>query len=207
MAEVCSIEYTDYKKARDTAWEVLISCKVVSLPVDLNIVLEYFGAKAYPYQGNWKRIQAIGLAPAAKRTSGMSFYRGKEPVILYDSSNVPGRIRFTIAHELGHLALGHLLTGEYTVQNREQCSADNPLEKAANHFAVDLLAPACVLWGMNLRTAEEIEAVCGISTIAAQYRAKRMDLLYQRNKFLSSRLEREVYQQFLPFITEWQGLL
>lgn len=60
---------------------------------------------------------------------------------------------------------------------------------------------------MNLRTAEEIEAVCGISTIAAQYRAKRMDLLYQRNKFLSSRLEREVYQQFLPFITEWQGLL
>lgn len=137
----------------------------------------------------------------------MSFYRGKTPVILYDSCNVPGRIRFTIAHELGHLALGHLLPGEYTVQNREPSSADNPLEEAANRFAVDLLAPACVLWGMDLHTAEEIEAVCGISSIAAQYRAKRMELLYQRNKFLSSRLEREVYQQFLPFITEWQGLL
>ena len=207
MAEVYSIEYTDYKNARDTAWEVLISCRIMSLPVDLNIILAYFGAKAYPYQGNWNRIQAIGLASAAKRTSGMSFYRGKTPVILYDSCNVPGRIRFTIAHELGHLALGHLLPGSYTVQNREPRSADNPLEEAANRFAADLLAPACVLWGMNLHTSAEIEAVCGISSIAAQFRAKRMETLYQRNKFLSSRLEREVYQQFLPFITGWQGLL
>lgn len=165
MAEVCSIEYTDYKRARDTAWEVLISCKLMSLPVDLNIVLEYFGAKAYPYQRNWDRLRSIGLESAAKRTSGMSFYRGKAPVILYDSSNVPGRIRFTIAHELGHLALGHLLPGEYTVQNREPSQSDNPLEEAANRFAVDLLAPACVLWGMGLHTSEEIEAACGIDML------------------------------------------
>lgn len=136
----------------------------------------------------------------------MAFFRGGVPVIMYDSGNAPQRIRFTIAHELGHLALGHLRPGEYTIQNHELCFADSPMEEAATRFAVDLLAPACVLWGMDLHTAAEIEAACAISAQAAQFRARRMKQLYRQSRFLSHPLERVVYQQFIPFITEWQNL-
>lgn len=192
---------------RETAWRVLVECEIAALPVDLNIIVEWFGAKAYPYQGNWNQLRAMGLEAAAQRTAGMAFYRGGIPYILYDSGNPPGKIRFTIAHELGHIALGHLLPGAYTVQNQEPQEADNPREQAANQFAVDLLAPACVLWGMGVHTAPEIAAVCGISAQAAQFRAQQMELLRRRNQFLSHSLERVVYRQFQPFITGWAELL
>lgn len=67
-------------------------------------------------------------------------------------------------------------------------------------FASRLLAPACVLWGLNFHTAEEIAKVCNISITAAQIRAERMDMLYKRNKFLISPLERKVYEQLKGFI-------
>ena len=74
------------------------------------------------------------------------------------------------------------------------------MEQAANRFAADLLAPACVLWGLDLHQAEDIARVCKISIQAAQFRAERMEILYQRNKFLLHPLERAVYRQFEPYI-------
>lgn len=202
-----SIEYRDY---RETAWRVLIECKIVTLPVDLNIVLECFGVHAYPYQGNENQLQALGLDKAARRASGMAFYRESTPTIMYDNGNPPNWIRFTIAHELGHLALGHLRLEDHTAQFQSMpcrmCPRDSPIEEAANCFAVDLLAPDCVLWGMGLHTAAEIKTVCTIPSQAAQFQAQRMEKLYRRNNFLSHPLERAVYQQFIPFITEWANL-
>lgn len=69
-------------------------------------------------------------------------------------------------------------------------------------FAIRLLSPACVLWGLNLHTAEEIAEYCDISLQAASYRAERMAELYRRNRFLRSPVERTLYKQFEPFIKE-----
>lgn len=38
---------------------------------------------------------------------------------------------------------------------------------------------------------------------AATYRAQRMELLYKRNKFLTSQLERKVYLNFEDFINQY----
>jgi hypothetical protein len=38
---------------------------------------------------------------------------------------------------------------------------------------------------------------------AATYRAQRMELLYKRNKFLTSQLERKVYSNFEDFINQY----
>ena len=113
------------------------------------------------------------------------------------------RKRFTVAHELGHILLGHV--GEYELVNREPSASDNPIEQAANVFASRILAPACVLWALNAQTPEEIAALCKISHQSAQFRAKRMALLYERGKFLSSPLERCVYAQFADFIRRKQA--
>ena len=110
----------------------------------------------------------------------------------------PPRQRFTAAHELGHILAGHV--GKYTLVNREPSPQDNPIEQAANVFASRLLAPACVLWGCGVQTAEEIQQLCQISRQAAAYRMERLRVLYARQRFLTSPLERAVYEQFREYI-------
>ena len=95
-------------------------------------------------------------------------------------------------HELGHYLLGHLDNGEITSEN----------EEAADRFAADVLMPACVLWRLNLHTAQEIADLCNVSMQAAKIRAKRMEVLYDRNMFLSHPLERQVFNQFKDFINQ-----
>ena len=47
---------------------------------------------------------------------------------------------------------------------------------------------------------EQISELCQISYQAASFRAERMELLYARNKFLTSPLEQQVYLQFMDYI-------
>ena len=196
------MNYENYKKSRNAAWEILIACRVDALPVDLNAVLRNLGVRVYAYRRAAELLEDTGLAEVAGRVSGLTFYIREQPVILYNELETPQRIRFTIGHELGHIVLGHVRPGEHTRQNREPQPGDDPMEQAANRFAADLLAPACVLWGLDLHRADDIARVCKISIQAARFRAERMEILYQRDKFLLHPLERAVYQQFEPFLRE-----
>ena len=76
-------------------------------------------------------------------------------------------------------------------------------ETKADMFAARLLALACVLWGLRLHSENDISQICNISYQAATYRAQRMELLYKRNKFLTSQLERKVYSNFEDFIKQY----
>lgn len=194
------MNYENYKKSRNAAWEILLACRVAELPVDLNAVLRHLEVRAYSYGRGRDILADAGLADIAKQVSGLTFYIGAQPIILYNDAETPQRIRFTIGHELGHIVLGHVRPGEHTRQNREPQQGDSPMEQAANRFAADLLAPACVLWGLDLHRAEDIAQVCKISIQAARFRAERMEILYHRNKFLLHPLEQAVYQQFAPYI-------
>lgn len=194
------MNYTDYQNIRNESWRILLDCKIDRLPVDLNLICKALGVRTAPYGANRALIQRKNLSEIVARSDGLSFFAGNMPVILYNETCTPERVRFTIAHELGHIVLGHISPGGVTVANREPNPQDDPKEIAANQFAVRLLAPACVLWGVGLHTANEIAQVCRISKQAAEFRADRMNVLYSRNKFLSSPMERRLYQQFLPYI-------
>lgn len=179
------MDYKDYQYSRDAAWRILIDCHATELPVRaLNI------------------CQTLGIP--VRRTSrteapeGRSMALNGRPVILLSAEPSPERRRFTLAHELGHIVLGHM--DRVGVLNREPSPEDDPLEQAANVFASRLLAPACVLCGCNVQSAAEIAQLCGISQTAAEFRWERLQLLYQRGKFLISPLERQVYAQFRPYI-------
>lgn len=118
-------------------------------------------------------------------------------IIIYNNTEPSTRCRFTIAHELGHIFLGHLLTNK-TAYRTFELSDDN--ESAANVFARDLLAPACVLHELHALQATDIARLCNISLEAAAYREARMKELEQRNAWYKHPLEREVYKQFEDFI-------
>ena len=179
------MDYSEYKNSRDLAWQVLINERVAELPVKVSQICRSMGIRVQyynPTDGN----------------DGFSTIINGQPRIFVSADCVRTRQRFTCAHELGHILLGHV--GRYELVNREPNPGDNPIEQAANVFASRLLAPACVLWALDARTPEEIASLCQISYQAAAYRATRMALLYKRNHFLSSPLERKVYEQFADFI-------
>jgi Zn-dependent peptidase ImmA (M78 family) len=131
--------------------------------------------------------------------TGTSILEGDDWLIIYDDTiEDKGSRRFTIAHELGHIFLGHPLRVGGHAQTSE--GKPSPIEKEANQFAARLLCPACVLWGLDIHTAEDIAKVCEISIDEANERAKRMKLLYEREKFLTSPLEERLYENFKKFI-------
>lgn len=179
------MNYKDYQIARDSVWRLLIDLGISELPINTVKVCAELGIKLHYYK-------------PTDGSDGMSLFIDGKPHIYVSSEVSPERRRFTIAHELGHIILGHV--GKYELVNREPSPDDNPVEQAANVFASRLLSPACVLWGCNVRTAEQIQELCKISQTAAEYRAKRMNELYKRNRFLTSPLEQKVYSQFETFI-------
>lgn len=179
------MDYKDYQNARDAAWRLLIDTGAKVLPIKVTQICHLLG------------IQVKLYAPEDDN-DGMSFMLNGQPVIFVSRNAIPARQRFTTAHELGHILLGHV--GRYELVNREPDPGDNPIEQSANVFASRLLAPACVLWGCGAKTPEDIMKLCDISRQAAEFRAGRMEELYRRNKFLTSPLERTVYAQFADYI-------
>ena len=194
------MDYRDYQKARDASWRILLDCKIDRLPIDLNAICRDLKIRVLSYGKNMRMIERANLVSTIRRADGVTFYVRETPVILFDETRPQPRARFTVAHELGHIILGHVHPGGVTTANREPHPKDAPEETAANQFAARLLAPACVLWAMNVHTPEEIMDLCQISRSAAEFRAQRMVELYRRDKFLTSALEWKVYQQFLPFM-------
>lgn len=179
------MDYKDYKISRDLAWSVLLNEGVAELPVRVGVLCQQMGISVRYY------------TPQDDNDGFSTIVKDRAWIFVSDQCAVQ-RQRFTCAHELGHILLGHV--GVYGLVNRESDPNDNPIERAANVFASRLLAPACVLWALNVRTPQEIAELCQISLHAATVRAERMAVLYQRNKFLTSPLEKEVYHRFADFI-------
>lgn len=207
--------YINYQKARDAAWESLIKNNVTSLPVKISKICKNNGIILLPYSKADPIIRLGGMWGDRINNDGFSTIlssSGKNiSCIFYDDLECSQqRQRFTIGHELGHFLCGHVRKGQATRRNKEPSVSDPPIETQANIIASRILAPACVLWALHVRDAETIAKLCDISLLAAQWRMKRLNHLYEREKvflekygktcFLQSPLERKVFEQFQPFI-------
>lgn len=82
------------------------------------------------------------------------------------------RYRWNIAHELGHIMLGHHITHEKTriFRNELSNSEYDELEEEADYFASLILVPHAALLGFQIRNANYIKVMCKISEPAAKRR-------------------------------------
>jgi hypothetical protein len=120
------------KFAKGLAEKLLKDAAITELPVSLQKIIEYLKTK-YDLD-----VQKVSLS---KAVSGLLVtcrdIDGEYSTIIFNENHPWCRKRFTIAHEIGHLLLGH------TCNKNDPTTAHN--EKEANCFAAELLVPAKVL--------------------------------------------------------------
>ena len=187
--EVFILNYKSYTNARDASWHFLINNSISSLPVNIISILKSM---------NIILRKDFNILPNER---GYSVFTDDGYQIVVPDCPVPQK-RYTVMHEIGHIVMSH-------IQDEER------YEYEAERFAIDVLAPACVLWALDMHEPEDIAKLCNISITSAHIRSERMELLYKREQeflgtrghscFLQAPLERKVYEQFKPFIDEYKS--
>ena len=193
------MRYSLYQQARNLSWKVLQEMGIQNFPIHLGEICKFYNIKTIPYSKFtlWELVD-----PQAKQGDGISLKTGGQYYIVFnDEIQHAGRIRFTLAHEIGHILLGHVENITF-YRNSEMDSDTDEREVQANIFARDLLMPATVLSALNLNTSAEISLLCNVSMQSAEIRAKRLVELDQRGKFHIHPLERAVSIQFAEFIKQ-----
>lgn len=182
------MHYHYYKMSRDAAWQILRDSDICRMPVSVLKICRRIGVKVSYFDLEDDELGRIVMV-------------NDTPHILLREDMSNETKRFVCAHELGHLLLNHFSEGtsySFTVDQ-----VRHGLENGAEQFAIRLLSPACVLWKCGITTVEEAAEFCGIEKELAAKRIRRMKQLYKRGKFLTSPLENEVYNKFLPFTEEY----
>ena len=141
------------------------------LPVDPRRIAAALGIRVVPRGGSGDPDYAY---------NGYFDNTGKQPVIEYNQSEAVVRQRFTIAHELGHYALGHASPPRDTPANFSTRVADGS-ERLANRFAAELLIPAkelrILLQTGKLRNVAEFADAFWTSQLAITYRMQGLGLI------------------------------
>lgn len=185
--------YTNYKIARDTAWKTLIEVGITYLPLRLSLIAKYYGIQIISYGDSGQN--------RSENEDGYSTKLNGQLIIFYNQLKPKQRIRFTIAHELGHCILGHVVDNEYTYRYNSETDRYKDLKEIqANVFARDILMPATILHSLNASSAEDIANICNVSMQSAAIRYNRLLELNKRGMYNRHPLERQVYYQFKDYI-------
>lgn len=177
-----------YYKISNAVRDFILTNSINSLPVDLFEIARKNNWVLIPYS-NLRELNIAELNAIADESLGFAEYSNDdEYYIFFDDSRDIAIQRFTIAHEIGHIALKHF-------DFHDLCK-----EQEANMFAARLLMPMCVLKECNIKSPEEIQTLCLVSKLSAVYRFERLKVIMTRNKFYTDYNELKIKTQFKGFI-------
>ena len=160
------IKYPDYAKATNAAYEALIKFKEFEFPVGtFRIFRQLDNTKLYTYEELSKRfgvsLQAL-VASSSNYGYNLFNINKKRYAVAYNSNKDETTVRFTLAHELGHVILGHMDDGE----------AEN---KEANCFSRNFLCPIPAVDFFDINTIYDYQDVFNVSEPMAETSLKWYD--------------------------------
>ena len=155
--------------ARKALFEIFGSSRP-TLPIDLSLVAHRFG---------------ITIKPTTNSYSGSAYIENGQKIVEYNFFEPVVRSRFTIAHEIGHMLLGHTANGQkFRDTNRLGGSGDIELERQANAFAAELLVPEALITElvMHFRTdsVSDLAKMFNVSSDVIGYRLSDLGLISNR---------------------------
>lgn len=174
---------------------------ITSLPVDPFALYDQFGwslIKLSESEEEYGRYDPLKLRQ--NKCDAVTLWDGEEYLTIYDENKPPGRIRWTLAHEIGHIALSHLLNYENTSFFTNYLSDENykTLETEANYFARELLTPLWILKESKLVESDYISSVCQVTMPAARVCESVLEEHWDKAIYRESRWFYEI--QFKEFL-------
>lgn len=175
------------REASEFASKALKLCWDGELPVNPKKIAESLVFLRKDSDGRKKEFEIIvrsKSSTALKGASGQALLEyddgEKYFVCEYNRDEVSHRTRFTIAHELGHVLLGHV--NENNVMMRDttfSSSTHDPDERAANAFAAELIMPRSRVKELyrSARNIHQLSEAFGVSTQAMTFRLKNLGLI------------------------------
>lgn len=172
-----------------SAYQTLHYLKIHSFPFNILPILDKFNIMVATYgevaKGSGKSIQDIIISTGTE--DGLTIYAHGTYIVLYNETiQVSGRIRWTLAHELGHIVLKHFTDFDATQLTRGGLtdSEYKVLDREANTFASEFLCSPALVNVLPISNTNAISTILGISYEAAAYAKKKLQdypLLHTRH--------------------------
>ncbi len=150
--------------ARYSAVITLLENKINKLPITINLIEDLLKAKGWSILkydvNNGKQIELLkqyNIFAIAKRTKAFTYKRKTEKIIFIRSGLSANEKRMLLAHELGHIVLGHMADNN-VLGYKPGGLIDEGQEDEANEFALEFLAPICVLTKKHINTPQLVSA-------------------------------------------------
>ncbi|MCP6719962.1 MAG: ImmA/IrrE family metallo-endopeptidase [Patescibacteria group bacterium] len=135
------------------ARRIISELQINNPPIGIKEVIQHISRKR-------KIIIELVSHSFINKVSGAHISKNKKHVIAYNRDHHPHRQRFTIAHELGHLILGHADLRN----NGDDFNSKNPEETAVNKFAAELLVP------IDFLKRDFAEGIKDVKSLAQRYK-------------------------------------
>ena len=110
---------------------------------------------------------------ACNSSDGCTHYdkrRDRYLMVINESGRSRARVRWTMAHELGHISAGHFIELSNAVLAEATPNSLLYMEKEADYFAASFLAPLPAIRILNAKCADDIRVWFGLSHIASEHR-------------------------------------
>ncbi|HCC00767.1 MAG TPA: hypothetical protein DEP42_06095 [Ruminococcaceae bacterium] len=163
------IDFPNYRRATNVAYYIHAHMNIpITIPIDVraiigaapNIRLLSYDEFCRKMGLTWFELMRLNVS---EQGFSLADFTQRKYFILFNDKYNERTIRFTLAHELGHLSLGH---------HNPTIAAD----KEANCFARNLLSPAPISNALKLKRASDFEKSYFINPAAA---AVASNMLYE----------------------------
>lgn len=163
-----------YKLIHQIVNDIYINSNITQFPVDILSIIKSFSTitivsySTYAKNHNLTNEELLNCFTSDDGFSVLSKSKDKYIIFFNDFiDNSKQRMRWTIAHELGHILCKHHLFNNDNFSDEEIYSFK---EREANHFSSMILAHSVVLNELSLISSKEIEFYCDLSSAAAKFR-------------------------------------
>ena len=183
--------------------ELFQRADVHSLPVSPLSLLAAMKVPVLTY-GQYSQAAGKSLSYLLGRfgPDGMTFPIDGRLTVFYNELNDPGRIRWTLAHELSHILL-HYHPKKRGPLFPSPAGKKAPVEREADQLAKEILGPLVVLHFCGVSSRRELRDLTGFSHEAADYRFAELEAFRRQRSAIVSRDDLRLFLQFEPFITAY----
>ncbi len=141
------------KIARESARKILREAGMKSAPIVLNEIIKHI-RKTIKLEIHPRDLGSV---------DGLHFLKSNKAIIGYNNTKPLLRQRFTVAHELGHVLLGHADS-----ESKLDFYNDDPKETEANQFAAELLMPIDLFKVDLKKLNDDVESVAKLYQVSKE---------------------------------------